>query len=457
MAPELTKRRFARPFETMRRRFTRLFGHGELQLSADLPVGQEDRLAAAIEEAISPREVVARRAAAARLIAAYKDLNDEGQRRFFRVLAERFGPVGAAVDAAIVTVTQADGPEARAAAERLLRVAVIPRYAVLLHVVTGLPDGVKLLVDLRADLLPYRRSHPSMALLDDELAAHLATLFDVGLLDLRRVTWDSTPAALLERLIAYEAVHEIDGWDDLKDRLDSDRRCYAFLHPAMPNEPLVFVEIALTKGLADSLPKLLDQEAPATDAREADTAIFYSITNCQAGLAGVNLGNELIKRVVERLGRDLPNLRRFATLSPIPSFKIWADKALAHDELTAGEREAFAVSGPEVAASLAGADWLEDTTAADRVKRGLLSMAARYLTTTIDGRSPDPVGNFHLSNGARLERVNWLANPAEYELQRAYGLMVNYFYEPDEIEQNVERYLADGAVVASAPVRALVK
>jgi malonyl-CoA decarboxylase len=457
MAREMTKRRLARPFERVRRRLTRLFGHDELQISADLPADQVDRMAAAIEEAIARRDPLARRAAAARVIAAYKELNDDGQRRFFELLATRFGAVGSEVDAAVLTLTQANGPASRATAERRLRTAIIPRYAALLHVVTGLPEGVKLLVDLRADLLPFRRRHPAIPLLDDELAAHLTTVFDVGLLELRQVTWESTSAALLERLIAYEAVHEIDGWDDLKDRLDSDRRCYAFLHPAMPNEPLVFVEIALTKGLADSLPRLLDQDAPKTDPASADTAIFYAITNCQAGLAGVNLGNELIKHVVETLRRDLPNLKRFATLSPIPSFRAWVDHALADGHVTPGERDAFATADGDVVASLATENWSGDGDVAEGFRRGLLSMVARYLTTPVEGRSPDPVGNFHLSNGARLERVNWLANPAEYELQRSYGLMVNYCYELGEIEQNVERYLGGGEIAAAPAVRALVK
>lgn len=459
MAQEATRRRFTRSLDNVRRLpgLKRLLSRTELHLAPDLPANQTERLAATIEEALVRREPASRRAAAARVVKAYADLNEEGQRRFFELLAVRFGADTAALDAAMAQLRAADGPAERATAERRLRTAIIPHYAGLVHLVTGLPGGVKLLVDLRADLLAFRRADPALALLDDEMAGHLSTLFDVGLLELRRITWEGSSAALLERLIAYEAVHEIEGWDDLKHRLDSDRRCFAFLHPAMPDEPLVFVEIALTKGLAGNLPVLLDLEAPSTDPTDADTAIFYSITNCQPGLAGVNLGNELIKRVVQDLRRDLPNLKGFATLSPITSFRGWAERTLAADELTPGEREAFGLPAAEVADRLADPRWVADPIGAERFKAGLLSMGARYLTTPKDGRAQDPVGNFHLSNGARVERLNWLANPALYELRRSYGLMVNYRYELGDIEENVERYLADGLLASSGNVRGLVR
>jgi malonyl-CoA decarboxylase len=457
MAQEVpTRRRFGR-FESVRRlRLKRLLGRGDLQLSADLPPQHGDRLAAAIEEAVKLREPTARRAAAARVVGAYTGLDQSGQRRFFELLATRFGADDGALADAIGAFTAATDAASRAQAERALRAAVVPRYADFVHVVTGLPGGVKLLVDLRADLIAFRHSDPTLALVDDELVGHLSTLFDVGLLELRRITWESSSAALLERLIAYEAVHEIEGWDDLKHRLDSDRRCFAFLHPAMPDEPLVFVEIALTKGLAGNLPHLLDQEVPATDPADADTAIFYSITNCQPGLAGVNLGNELIKRVVQTLRGELPNLGAFATLSPMPGFRQWAEQAFADDLLTPGEREAFGAPPATVADQLADPRWTSDPAEADRFRAGLLSMAARYVSTPVDGRAADPVGNFHLSNGSRVEKLNWLANPAPYELRRSYGLMVNYRYEPSDIEENVERYLADGVIATTSQIRNLV-
>ena len=201
----------------------------------------------------------------------------------------------------------------------------------MLHLFSGLDGGVKFLVDLRGDALRVGAHDPQLAALDQQLKAHLATLFDVGMLALRRITWDA-PAALLEKLIAYEAVHTIHSWDDLKNRLDSDRRCYGFFHPAMPDEPLVFVEIALTAGIATELAPLLDAHAPELDLDQVDTAVFYSISNCQPGLTGVNLGTALIKQVVEALRVDLPQLRRFVTLSPIPGFRPWCEAELGAAE-----------------------------------------------------------------------------------------------------------------------------
>ena len=237
-------------------------------------------------------------------------------------MAGEFGADPAVVDRAVDRFRVARGVPERLAAERELRRAVIPRYAALLHVITGLPQGVGFLIELRADVIAVRGDDPALGLLHDELTGHLSTLFDVGLLELRQITWDS-PASVLDRLMATEAVHAISGWDDLRHRLDGDQRCYGFFHPALVNEPIVFVEIALTHGLADDLPELLERE-DAVDG--ADTAIFYSITSCQPGLAGVHLGNELIKQVVDELRRDDDHLRTFATLSPMPGLRAWVDR-----------------------------------------------------------------------------------------------------------------------------------
>jgi malonyl-CoA decarboxylase len=429
----------------------------DADVGADLPDRDVETVVTAIDEALSRREPSARREAASRVVRAYASLNEQGTKRFFSLLARRFGTDRAAIAAAAAVLASATDDNAGARAERALRRAVKPRYAELFHVLTGLPDGVKFLVDLRADLLTASHTDEALGLLDDELAGHLSSLFDVGLLELRRISWESSSAALLERLISYEAVHEISGWDDLKHRLDGDRRCYAFLHPAMPDEPLVFVEIAMTKGLASNLPALLDQGAPTIDPAQADTAIFYSITNCQRGLAGVNLGNELLKVVVQTLQQDLRQIKRFATLSPIGSFRGWAEQALSDGELTPGERHAFATTTDQIRRTLQDPAWLRDRQLAERVSGGLLSMAARYLTTPVNGRIPDPVANFHLSNGAQVERLNWLANPAPYELARSYGLMVNYDYEPGRIEENAERYLSAGVVAASNHVQSLIR
>ena len=338
------------------------------------------------------------------------------------------------------------------AAERELRRAVVPRYAALLHVVTGLPRGVQFLVDLRADLLVHPDRGGTLGLLQDELTGHLSTLFDVGLLELRQITWDS-PASVLERLIETEAVHEIAGWDDLRHRLAGDQRCYAFFHPALANEPIVFVEVALTRGLAQDLPHLLRRDGAVDD---PDTAIFYSITSAQPGLAGVHLGNELIKHVVDQLRRDEEHVKTFATLSPIPGFRAWLLAQVAGGDLTAAEREAFAGEERAIAA-LEDRSWIDDRGVAERIKPAVLSAAARYLQSTRDGRARDPVANFHLSNGASLERLNWLANPAPYGIDESLGLMVNYLYDRSRIAANAGAYLAEGSVKASNQVRNLVK
>jgi len=378
-------------------------------------------VAKAIDDVLEQRETNAQRAAAERVVIAYLRLDPDGRRRFLEALATRFGADPAALDRAVDRIRAARTPAERAFAERELRRAVIPRYAAWLHVITGLPHGVGFLVELRADLLAARSKDPALGLLDDELTGHLSTLFDVGLLGLRQITWDS-PASVLERLMATEAVHAIAGWDDLRHRLDGDQRCYAFFHPALEHEPIVFVEIALTHGLADHLPELLNR-ADAID--DPDTAIFYSITSAQPGLAGVHLGNELIKQVVDALRHENDHLKTFATLSPLPGFRAWLVGQVEGHALTPAEVESL---GEEVGAiaGLADRTWLTDPVIAERVRPGLLSAGARYLTTLRDGRAVDPVANFHLSNGASLERLNWLANPASYGIEESLGLMVNY-------------------------------
>src|SRR5690606_19019250 len=266
---------------------------------------------------------------AAALGQTYLGLNAAGKREFLALMA-RFGPDQRVLGAAARGLLEARDDASRLEHERAWREAVRAPRTKILTQFTGLPDGVKFLVDLRADLLEAARDNPELDVLERELSGLLALWFDVGFLELQRITWDS-PASLLERLIAYEAVHEIRSWDDLRNRLDSDRRCYAFFHPRMPREPLIFVEVALSKGLAASIHSLLDEGQPAADLREADTAIFYSISSTQPGLRGISFGNFLIKRVVDELKRDFPALRNFATLSPIPGFVRWLKSAAAQE------------------------------------------------------------------------------------------------------------------------------
>lgn len=421
-------------------------------LAPDLPESDVSRVIKAIDEVLDQRETDAQRAGAERIVIAYSRLDIDGRRRFLETLASRFGADPAALDRAVDAIRAARTAPERARAERALRRAVVPRYAAWLHVITGLPHGVAFLVELRADLLTLRSPDAALGMLDDELTGHLSTLFDVGLLELRQITWDS-PASVLERLMATEAVHAIAGWDDLRHRLDGDQRCYGYFHPALEHEPIVFVEIALTHGLADNLPELLNR-ADAVD--DPDTAIFYSITSAQPGLAGVHLGNELIKQVVDALRHENDHLKTFATLSPLPGFRAWFVAQLEGHALTAAEDEAL---GPDagVVGGLTDPTWIEDPELAERVRPALLSAGARYLMTLRDGRALDPVANFHLSNGASLERLNWMANPAAYGVEESLGLMVNYRYDRAKIAANAGAYLSEGSISASSQVRNLVK
>jgi malonyl-CoA decarboxylase len=438
-----------RPFRGLLRALRR---SRDLDLAPDLPDHDLERLVGAVEAVLAQRETTAQRTGAARVVAAYGRLDPAGRRRFLEALAERFGADGLALDRAVDRFRAARTPTDRQRAERELRRAVVPRYAAWLHVLTGLPDGVASLVELRADLLALRSADPALQMLDDELVGHLSTLFDVGLLELRQITWNS-PASVLERLMATEAVHAIAGWDDLRHRLDGDQRCYGFFHPALVNEPIVFVEVALTHGLADNLPELLNRAQPVDN---ADTAIFYSITSAQPGLAGVHLGNELIKQVVDALRHDDERLEASATLSPLPGFRQWLVAQVGEDALTPVEAEALG-SDARAVATLTDTGWPDDPERSTRIRPALLSAGARYLMTVRDGRALDPVANFHLSNGASLERVNWMANPAPYGIEESLGLMVNYRYDRATMAANARAYLTEATINASSHARNLVK
>ncbi|MEZ5647551.1 MAG: malonyl-CoA decarboxylase family protein [Alphaproteobacteria bacterium] len=295
----------------------------------DLPDEDADRLRGWMRTCLDARGgEVSARARAAGLGRSYLSLNQQGRAKFLKILATEFGSDRTAVDQAVAHLQHAESAADRRIAESGLRHALETSRSKLLTQFNGLPEGVKFLVDLRADLLPLVKNDPDMGALAEELKGLLTAWFDVGFLELRRITWRSS-AALLEKLIAYEAVHAIASWDDLKNRLDSDRRCFGFFHPRMPDEPLIFVEVALTKGMAGNVQALLDQTAPVLDPTTADTAIFYSISNAQQGLNGISFGNFLIKRVVDQILLEFPNIKTFATLSPIPGFRRWLEDHLA--------------------------------------------------------------------------------------------------------------------------------
>ncbi|MBE7461068.1 MAG: malonyl-CoA decarboxylase [Zoogloeaceae bacterium] len=389
---------------------------------------------------------VSARTRAARLGETYLALDDAGRHEFLRRIALDFGPDPVQVDAAHCAYQAAVGTPGQWDAEADLRAALRSSRIRILTQFNALPQGVKFLVDLRADLLRFLDGDEELAVLDRELESRLTAWFDVGFLELQRITWHS-PASLLEKLIEYEAVHEIRSWNDLRNRLDSDRRLYAFFHPRMPQEPLIFVEVALTKELSDNIQELLDEHAPVLDPARADTAIFYSISNTQAGLRGVSFGNFLLKRVIDDLKRDFPQLKHFATLSPLPQFCAWLKRT----------PEALAGLGLSLD-QLRSGDWAQDRTLARRLRDPLERLAACYLyTARQNGRPYDPVARFHLGNGARIERIDFLADASAKGFGQSCGLMVNYLYDPQEIEQNVEAYVGEDRIAATAAIRRLAK
>lgn len=301
-------------------------------------------------------------------------------------------------------------------------------------------ESLNLLVELRADMLRWRKQISGLSVLERELEGLLTAWFDVGMLELRPITWDS-PASLLEKLIEYEAVHEIRSWEELKHRVAGHRRCYAFFHPRMKDIPLIFVEVAFAPQMAGNVQVLLDPQIPAEDTGKARWAIFYSISNTQPGLRGISFGNFLLKRVIDELLREIPRLKSFATLSPIPGFADWLAK---HDGnalqalLTDKNDKQQALDDPE-----AGLKWVERLRlaaagqASDAVQRTGLRLVVHYLKTMKNGQPIDPVARFHLGNGARIERVNWAADCSAKGMAQSCGMMVNYLYELDQLDDNL--------------------
>jgi len=409
---------------------------------------------------------VSARMRAAELGKTYLELDGPGRRQFLEVLARRFAVDEAAVEDAMQAYREAAEIDLKLAAEKALRRTLVPPRVKLLTQFNVLPEGVKFLADLRRDLLTLTAEDPQLRGLERDLRELLESWFDVGFLDLRLITWDS-PASLLEKLIAYEAVHAIRSWDDLRNRLDSDRRLYALFHPRMPDEPLAFVEVALVRGMADNIQTLLDETVPPVDAEGVETAIFYSISNTQRGLSGISFGDYLIKRVVERLSRELPQLKNFATLSPLPGLRRWLEatpndavtRLLAGDEARAilklGDGEDFRAA---LLVLLDRPDWHRDTAVVAALEAPLMRLAAAYLTATDDKAAPvDPVARFHLRNGARLERINWLADTSAKGLGQSAGIMVNYRYILGDIEKNHETHVRDGRINLGADAKALVR
>jgi malonyl-CoA decarboxylase len=430
---------------------------------ADLPRDDAEQLRVHLRECLEAKGgAVAARARAADLGRTYLSLNAVGRERFLYLLASEFDIDRGTVDLLAQRLLLSERDQ-RPPIERALRDALEPPRVKLLTQFNGLPEGVKFLVDLRAELMALSRDNPVLAGLESDLKHLLAGWFDVGFLELRRITWD-TPAALLERLARYEAVHRVRNWADMKNRLDPDRRCFAYFHPRMPDEPLIFVEVALVKGLAGDVQTLLDQSAPLGDPTAADAAIFYSISNCQTGLSGISFCDFLIKRVADRLHAELPHLKTFATLSPIPGFRRWLEHRIASGErlLTEAEREHLPAElrGATLDKILASPRWHEDPVLIEALRGPLMRLCARYLLTEkrpSSGTAADSVAHFHLTNGARMEQLDWLADTSANGLKQSCGLMINYLYRLSEIEQNHEAYVTERHIAASPAIQRLAK
>jgi malonyl-CoA decarboxylase len=396
----------------------------------------------------------------------FSGLNERGRRDYLRLLALEFGPDKQGVDRAVAAWTQAVETGERADAELALREALRSQRIKILTQFSAIPHGVKFLVEMRNDMLRFLKETPELAIIESELYLLLSTWFDVDFLQLQRISWNS-PAALLEKLIKYEAVHQIGSWTDLRNRLDSDRRCYGLFHPRMPDEPLIFVEVALTDRLSDSIQSLLDESAPPLDSARANTAIFYSISNTQPGLRGLNFGNFLIKRVVDDLARDFPHLKTYSTLSPIPGFMAWLkqqDKLLQRidDALPADLRVRPAAKRPEAKPSswdlLVSAGGQVQTAESVRLQSLLMHACAHYLTQEKAQSLPlDPVARFHLINGARIERIVWGGDTSDKGWKQSAGMMVNYMYRKADLESNHEKLLARGTVSTSRAIRSLLQ
>jgi malonyl-CoA decarboxylase len=397
------------------------------------------------EALVSGRGEASGTAMAREVLDRYHDLEAAERRLFFEALVRDFGPDREKVAKAIAAWREnpgdGNGGELHFASE--------PRRQELIRRLNRAPGGTGDLVAMRADLLSLLNGHKGLAALDRDVVHLLSSWFNRGFLVLRRIDW-STPANILEQIIRYEAVHEIHDWDDLRRRLDPvDRRCYAFFHPAMADAPLIFVEVALTESIPAAIAPLLAVERQPVTIERARTAVFYSISNTQRGLGGISFGNFLIKQVVEELRRELPKLDTFVTLSPVPGFRQWLkqeDGVLLEDDR-------------ETLKQLNEPNWQGNADIEAELRVVLEPLAAYYFLKARNpkGRMIDPVARFHLGNGARLERINWLGDLSQKGLRESAGIMVNYLYRLDDIERNHEAFANDGEVVASNAVKKLLK
>jgi malonyl-CoA decarboxylase len=412
--------------------------------SEDKPDGAE--MTALCEALLSGRGEASGTAMAREVLDRYHTLDDAERLAFFETLTRDFGPdrekLAEAIENWRAQPSDDDASDLHFASE--------PRRQELIRRLNRAPGGTSELVAMRGDLLRHMKGHRDLAALDRDVVHLLSSWFNRGFLVLRRIDW-STPANILEQIIRYEAVHEIHDWNDLRRRIDPvDRRCYAFFHPALVDEPLIFVEVALTESIPGAIAPLLAADRPPGPVERARTAVFYSISNTQRGLGGISFGSFLIKQVAEELRRELPKLDNFVTLSPVPGFMQWLKQA--NDVPVSDEDRALLEN-------LDRPDWFGNAELEAQLRGLLEPLAAHYFlkARTSKGRLIDSVARFHLGNGARLERINWLGDISAKGLRESAGIMVNYLYRLEDIEKNHEAYANQGEVIASSAVKKLLK
>jgi malonyl-CoA decarboxylase len=413
----------------------------------------EERSASLVElceELLSGRGEASGVALAREILSYYAELTSGPRIAFFEALAHGFGPDHGKLDAAIAVWRAKPSDETATRVHR----AAEPRRQELLRRLNLAPGGTAALVRMREHLLDALNRRGDLKVVDNDFAHMFSSWFNRGFLVLRRIDW-STPASVLEKIIRYEAVHQIRDWNDLRHRIDPpDRRCYAFFHPALIDDPLIFVEVALTREIPSGIAPILTLQREVIRPDQATTAVFYSISNCQRGLSGVSFGHFLIKQVAEEIARETPKLSTFVTLSPAPNFAQWLTRERANEQsqvLSASDRAALA--------NLETVGWWQAEATREPVKEPLIRAAAWYYlhARTRNGSPIDSVARFHLGNGARLERLNWLADTSERAIAQACGLMVNYLYDLEDIEENHEAFAQQRTVVASKAVTSLNK
>jgi malonyl-CoA decarboxylase len=400
------------------------------------------------EELLSVRGEASGVALAREILADYAELKTGPRIAFFEALATRFGVDRERIDAAVDAWAH-DGNDANAAE---LHLAAEPRRQELFRRLNLAPGGTAALVAMREDLMDAMVHRDDLAAVDQDFVHLFSSWFNRGFLVLRRIDW-GTPALILEKIIRYEAVHEIRDWDDLRRRIDPpDRRCYAFFHPALNDEPLIFVEVAFTGSIPGAIAPILGNNGNTLAPERATTAVFYSISNCQRGLSGVSFGSFLIKQVVEEISREFSRLSNFVTLSPVPGFAKW----LAQERRS--EKPILLPDDVKLLGELDQPDWWQNGPA-ERLREPLLRAAATYFINarTRSGAPIDPVARFHLGNGARLEQLDYLADLSEKGLVQSHGLMVNYQYDLDDIEKNHEAYAGQRVIAAASAIRKLAK